>query len=328
MIRKMIAADIDKIMEIWLQGNLSAHSFIPKGYWHANFEYVKNAIPQSDVFVYVDGKGVIQGFAGVSDGYIAGLFVKDDCQGQGIGTALLDRCKQNYELLTLDVYLQNKRAIAFYEKNGFFINGRKSDEHDGFVEYTMMWESENRQVKLLVAGFDGADNAANVLLDKLAVRACGEKLILKNSFALCTEQIRERLSRRSFERVIAFGQKPMIRDKIYIETCAHREEDIIRTDYPFEGLERRLHDAGYKVVRSKNAGDYLCNHVYYEGMSFIRENSLDAKMLFIHIPILKNIGSIDRLSAVFTDYLSGNEEAPPAQEKKGKFRGWHRRREK
>lgn len=39
---------------------------------------------------------------------------------------------------------------------------------------------------------------------------------------------------------------------------------------------------------SKNAGNYLCNNIYYEGMKYINDKSLDIKMIFIHIPT-KNI---------------------------------------
>ena len=42
MIRKFTENDTDRIMQIWLQANIDAHSFIPADYWDGNFEYVKS----------------------------------------------------------------------------------------------------------------------------------------------------------------------------------------------------------------------------------------------------------------------------------------------
>ena len=40
MIRKFTPADIEVLMEIWLQANCQAHSFIPPSYWEERYEYV------------------------------------------------------------------------------------------------------------------------------------------------------------------------------------------------------------------------------------------------------------------------------------------------
>ena len=40
MIRLFKFQDLDKIMDIWLQGNLEAHSFIDAEYWKKNFDSV------------------------------------------------------------------------------------------------------------------------------------------------------------------------------------------------------------------------------------------------------------------------------------------------
>ena len=42
MVRRMRAEDVDKTAKIWLEGNLSAHSFIPETYWCENYEGVNH----------------------------------------------------------------------------------------------------------------------------------------------------------------------------------------------------------------------------------------------------------------------------------------------
>ncbi len=266
-------------MQIWIDLNIDTHDFIPKEYWWANAEYVRNAIPQAYVLVYISPVGELCGFIGVSDGYISGIFIKKECRGMGIGKKLINKCKEVFDILTLDVYLQNKNAIAFYEKNGFAITGRKKDETLSATEYVMTWESERRDRRLLVMAFEGRDNSAHVLLDKLALKSGGEKLALKNSFLFCTNQLVQKLEDHTYERIVAFGQKPIIKNKIYIETVAQMDKDIVKTDYDYDGLAKYLNKNGYRTVVSKNAGNYLVT-IFYTGLNIFKQR-LDTKMIFV-----------------------------------------------
>lgn len=63
MIRKSTVNDIDMIMDIWLSTNINAHSFISDEYWKNQFEEVRTAILEAEVYVFEDG--VIKGFVGI-----------------------------------------------------------------------------------------------------------------------------------------------------------------------------------------------------------------------------------------------------------------------
>ena len=140
MVRRMRVEDVDKTAKIWLEGNLSAHSFIPETYWRENYEGVKGQLAQAEVYTYEDDRGIL-GFAGVMDGYIAGIFVKENMRSQGIGKALTDFCKEKYPKLTLHVYCENKKAIAFYEREGFVIEKEQTEANTGEKEYEMVWQA-------------------------------------------------------------------------------------------------------------------------------------------------------------------------------------------
>ena len=45
-------------MDIWLQGNMEAHSFIDEEYWKKNFDSVKSVLPNVEVSVYEEGEKV------------------------------------------------------------------------------------------------------------------------------------------------------------------------------------------------------------------------------------------------------------------------------
>lgn len=117
MIRELREADLDKVADIWLDTNIKAHDFIPTQYWKSNFESVKEALLQAEVYVY-EHDGAIQGFIGLSDAYVEGLFVSDEMQSRGIGKILLDYAKGKKEELFLNVYQKNTRAIFFYRREG------------------------------------------------------------------------------------------------------------------------------------------------------------------------------------------------------------------
>lgn len=140
MIRKLQKADINRVADIWLKTNLKAHFFIPEQYWISNYEFVKEMLPQAEVYVYEDDK-MIQGFIGVSDEYIEGIFVSDEMQSCGIGKMLLDYIKDKKDRLQLKVYQKNVRAMSFYQREGFTIQSEEMDEFTREKEYVMKWES-------------------------------------------------------------------------------------------------------------------------------------------------------------------------------------------
>ena len=138
MIRKLQNVDINKVVDIWLKTNLEAHDFIPGQYWTSNYEAVKKMLPQAEVYVYEDNK-IIQGFVGVRDEYIEGIFVSDKMKSHGIGKALLDYIKGKKARLQLNVYQKNVRAMSFYQREGFTVQREQLDEFTGEKEYVMEW---------------------------------------------------------------------------------------------------------------------------------------------------------------------------------------------
>ena len=141
MIRKLQKTDINRVADIWLKTNLKAHYFIPEQYWTNNYEVVKEMLPQAEVYVYEDDK-IIQGFIGINDKYIEGIFVSDEMQSHGIGKILLDYMKDKKVRLQLNVYQKNVRAMSFYQREGFTIQSERMDEFTGETEYVMNWESD------------------------------------------------------------------------------------------------------------------------------------------------------------------------------------------
>ena len=139
MIRELRKADINKVANIWLDTNITAHYFIPEQYWKSNFELVKELLLQATVYVYEDNQE-IRGFIGLNDEYVEGIFVSDEMQSLGIGKLLLNYAKDKKNKLFLNVYQKNARAITFYQREGFEIQHSGLDEAAGEKDYVMVWQ--------------------------------------------------------------------------------------------------------------------------------------------------------------------------------------------
>lgn len=99
---------------------------------------VREMIPKAEVFVSEEN-GLISGFIGLTDTYIAGIFVRAEEQSKGIGRRLLNTVMEKSNNLCLNVYRKNVRAVKFYEYCGFRIVKQEIDEDTSEEEYTMEW---------------------------------------------------------------------------------------------------------------------------------------------------------------------------------------------
>ena len=141
MIRELQRDDINKVADIWLDTNIKAHHFIPAQYWKSNFESVKETLSYAEVYVY-EHDTEIQGFIGLNNEYVEGIFVSGEMQSKGVGKILLNYAKEKKHKLLLNVYQKNTGAISFYQREGFEIQHSGLDEATGEKEYVMAWEQK------------------------------------------------------------------------------------------------------------------------------------------------------------------------------------------
>ena len=140
MIRKFESRDLDAVMQIWLHGNLDAHAFIPADFWTDHFEMVRDILPQAELYVHEnEATRQIDGFIGLSESHIEGIFVAKSARSKGIGKALLEYAKSRKPRLTLSVYQKNERAIAFYRREKFIVQSEGIDEDTNEAEIQMFW---------------------------------------------------------------------------------------------------------------------------------------------------------------------------------------------
>ncbi len=114
-------------------------------------------------------------------------------------------------------------------------------------------------------------------------------LILPSDRIKDSEKVISCISSKNPSHIISFGQKPNIKDKIHIETTARSREVCLTTDFDAEELKNLFESAGITAKISHSAGTSFCNRLYLNVMLYLKQHRADTKMIFIHIPFIKNI---------------------------------------
>ena len=149
-------------------------------------------------------------------------------------------------------------------------------------------------LKILYTAFNGKENSSKILLDKII---SDNKLYVKNSFKTSVHQLQNEMKKNNYDLIISFGQAFLDKDTIQIETKGKKENEY-ETHFNYQIIKSKL-ETKYKVIISTDAGNYLCNNLYFHGLKFIDEKCLKTNMIFIHIPKIKNITDIENLAAFF-----------------------------
>lgn len=91
-------------------------------------EYLRNTEKLKSTYVYDDG--VVKGFVTVENSEIKKLFIEPVLQGQGIGVKLLDYAVEEMKCEFLWALEKNIKAIAFYERSGFYKTSERKPEEE------------------------------------------------------------------------------------------------------------------------------------------------------------------------------------------------------
>ena len=153
-------------------------------------------------------------------------------------------------------------------------------------------------MNILYTAFNGKDNSSKILLDN--IKTLDEnKLYLRNSFITSVKQLQKKIKLDNYDLIVSFGQAPLEQDNIRIEVVGKNTTEIYESDFDYSQLKEKLEKNNYKTDVSREAGNYYCNNIFFNGLKYIKENDLKCKMIFIHIPFIDKIGNIEDLSKLF-----------------------------
>lgn len=135
----------------------------------------------------------------------------------------------------------------------------------------------------LVTGFCGT--SSELILNKAVCKS----LVLPNDKVLDSQILLAEVDKHDYKYIFSFGQKPNIKDKVYIETTARNGGRSLHTDFAYDKLQEALEAENIVVRISDNAGTSFCNALYWNVLNYILEREI--KMVFLHVPFCVNMTS-------------------------------------
>lgn len=137
--------------------------------------------------------------------------------------------------------------------------------------------------EILLTGFRGTSS------EMLVRKADSKYLILPNDKAKDAQMVLAEIDRKAYRYIFSFGQKPNIRDKVYIETAARNGSCCLHTDFAYGQLQDALSAEHITLRISDNAGTSFCNSLYWNVLDYLHSHRRNTKIIFLHIPYTKNM---------------------------------------
>jgi putative acetyltransferase len=133
---------IDDLLEVWYRASKQAHPFLPDDFFERERRAIVNQyLPLARTWIYAEKDRVI-GFIAMIGNEVGGLFVDPECQGRGIGRALLDHVTRLYDELEVDVFKENRIGRRFYDRYGFEVVTERAHDQTGHVLLRMKYRCE------------------------------------------------------------------------------------------------------------------------------------------------------------------------------------------
>lgn len=173
--------------------------------------------------------------------------------------------------------------------------------------------------RVLATGFEPFDGAAVNPSQRLVEALDGEvaTALLPVSYARAADALREAVRAHEPETVVCFGQADG-RTGISVERFAHNLDEAATTDndaaggsgapidpdgpaayastLPVDAIVEALRAEGIPAAPSRDAGGFLCNHVFYVLMRTLERERPGAAGGFVHVPLLPE-QALDRAAA-------------------------------
>ncbi len=122
----------ERVLEVWEASVRATHDFLSEADIQFFKPLVLGALFGLEHLVCVrDPDGILIGFAGVSHGKLEALFIDPAWHRRGLGRVLTRYAVTALAADRVDVNEQNQKAVAFYERLGYVVEGRSELDSTG-----------------------------------------------------------------------------------------------------------------------------------------------------------------------------------------------------
>lgn len=133
MIRKYQETDCEAVVGIWFAASRIATPFLSGRFMMEERHNIRTIwLKQAETWVF-DVDGTVVGFISLIGSEVGAIFVDPNCQGRGIGRALMDHAANLRGQLFLDVFEENAVGRRFYDRYGFRFERKHVHEQTGNI---------------------------------------------------------------------------------------------------------------------------------------------------------------------------------------------------
>ncbi|WP_264319507.1 pyroglutamyl-peptidase I family protein [Zarconia navalis] len=112
---------------------------------------------------------------------------------------------------------------------------------------------------------------------------------------LASDRVLAKIDRLQPTGIICCGMAEK-RSQMTVESQATRGEKILPTTVDLDRLMTQL----AVTAISHDAGDFVCNHLYYTVLQYLRDRQWPLPCLFVHIPLLNE----QNLAPILVDFMT------------------------
>lgn len=154
-------------------------------------------------------------------------------------------------------------------------------------------------MKTLYVGFKGT--SSELILKKLDDED-NDKAFLKNERMFDMRFLSNLLFDKKYEKIIVFGQKPIMNNKIAVEEVAFGKGYMLPSNYNLKHLYSVLDKNLINYKKSISPGSTNCNTIYTFLLKYVQENDLDSEVVFIHVPYLSKFPGLDKFVEIIKEF--------------------------
>jgi putative acetyltransferase len=133
-IRPATAEDIEAVARLFRVVRMACLPYLPDLHTPAGELWFFRERVFRECTVWVSGDTAIDGFCAWRPGWVDHLYIRPECHGQGLGTALLGKAMAEHSPLRLWAFQRNTRVLRFYAARGFRViertDGSRNEERE------------------------------------------------------------------------------------------------------------------------------------------------------------------------------------------------------
>ncbi|NET32909.1 MAG: peptidase C15 [Cyanothece sp. SIO1E1] len=146
---------------------------------------------------------------------------------------------------------------------------------------------------------DQISNASDDILSAMLQTQSGSQelhllRLIPVDYEIAPRQVIDSINQLQPHAVICCGMAES-RAKLSVETNGKHQQQIFKTTVDLEALSQGLPCTEI----SHNAGNFVCNHLYYSVLAYLERHRLNSQCIFVHVPILRPANT----ARVLADFL-------------------------